>query len=164
MRLLRQGLTPQGVALSLAVGAAAGTFPVIGATTLLALGLGALLRLNQPALQLANWLVYPLQLVLILPFVRLGEWMLGVPPMPFAVAQVVARVAADPVDAAAAFGATGLHGILGWASVVPFLVLGLYRLLLPVLRAASRRMRSGEGPPEGAPGARVVESARAATP
>ena len=58
--LLRQGLSPEGIALSLAFGLAAGIFPVIGATTLLGLAIGPLLRLNQPALQLASWLAYPL--------------------------------------------------------------------------------------------------------
>jgi len=151
--LLRQGLSPEGIALSLAFGLAAGIFPVIGATTLLGLAIGAILRLNQPALQLANWLAHPLQLILILPLVRLGERVAGVPPTPFAVSQVVARVAADPVDALAAFGMTGLHGILGWVTVLPFVVLGLYRLLLPVLRAASRRVRPAAGPSGGGAGA-----------
>ena len=39
--LLRQGLTPEGIALSLAFGVAAGLFPVIGATTFLGLALGS---------------------------------------------------------------------------------------------------------------------------
>jgi uncharacterized protein (DUF2062 family) len=143
MALLQQGLTPEGIAL--AFGLAAGIFPVIGATTLLGLVIGTILRLNQPALQLANWLAYPLQLVLILPLVRLGEWVLGVPPVSFSVSHVVARVAADPVEAVATFGMTGLHGILGWATVLPFVVLGLYRLLLPALRAAKRRLPPAAG-------------------
>jgi hypothetical protein len=54
MALLRQGLTPEGLALSLAFGIAAGLFPVIGATTILGLLFGTVLRLNLPALQLAN--------------------------------------------------------------------------------------------------------------
>ena len=135
LRLLRQGLSPEGVALSLAFGLAAGIFPVIGAPTLLGLAIGGILRLNQPALQLANWLAHPLQLILILPLVRLGEWVAGVPPTPFAVSHVVARVTADPVEAIATYGMTGVHGILGWVTVLPFLVVGLYRLLLPALRA-----------------------------
>lgn len=136
--LLRQGLTPEGIALALAFGLAAGVFPVLGTTTLLGVAIAAILRLNQPALQLANWLAYPLQLVLILPFVRLGEWLVGVPPASFSVAEVARGVAADPTQAVAAFGVTGLHAVLGWVVVVPIGVLVLYRVLLPVLRASRR--------------------------
>jgi uncharacterized protein (DUF2062 family) len=60
---LRQGLTPEGIALSLAVGAAAGLFPLVGTTRLLGFALGSALRLNLALLQAANWLVYPPQLL-----------------------------------------------------------------------------------------------------
>ena len=153
--LLRQGLTAEGLALSLACGVAAGLFPVIGATTVLGLGVGAILRLNLPALQLANWLAYPLQLVMIVPLVRLGEWMAGVPPVPFSVDQIVASTSADPLGTLGRYGMTGLHGILGWAAVGPFVVLAVYRVLLPALRGAEVRLRHREPGPETArpPGA-----------
>jgi hypothetical protein len=35
------------------------------------------LRLNFPALQLVNYLVYPLQILLLWPFARLGKWLFG---------------------------------------------------------------------------------------
>jgi uncharacterized protein (DUF2062 family) len=152
MALLRQGLTPEGVSLSLAFGVAAGLFPVIGATTMLGLLLGVVLRLNVPALQLANWLAYPLQIALIIPLVRLGEWLVGAPPVTFSVVQVVASMSADPVGTLGRYGMTGLHGILGWLAVLPIVILVLYRLLLPALRAARRRMRpleSGDPAPSG---------------
>jgi uncharacterized protein (DUF2062 family) len=47
---LRQGLTPEGIALSLAFGVAVGLFSVVGATTLLGLALGSALRLNLPGI------------------------------------------------------------------------------------------------------------------
>jgi uncharacterized protein (DUF2062 family) len=139
--LLRQGLAPEKLAFALAVGLGAGIFPVIGATTVLAMAIGAALRLNQPALQLTNWLAYPLQLALIVPFVRLGGWLAGAPPTPFAVSAVVARVVADPTRAVSDLGMLGLHGILGWLTVVPLVVLAVYGLVLPPVRAASRRVR-----------------------
>lgn len=147
--LLRQGLSPEGIALALAFGLAAGIFPVMGATTILALSLGAILGLNQGAVQLANWLAYPLQVMLILPLVRLGEWLAGEPPASFAVAQVVARVSADPVGALATFGMTGLHGILGWLAVLPLVVFIVYRALVPVLRGVSRRLAPESSAPSG---------------
>jgi len=136
---LRQGLTPEGLALSLAFGLAAGVFPVIGATTLLAFVVGVAFRLNHPALQLANWLAYPAQLALILPFVRLGEWISGAPRASLAVPVVVDRFVADPFGALGAFGLTGMHGVLGWFAVVPIAVPALFGLLLPGLRAARSR-------------------------
>jgi hypothetical protein len=116
---------------------------VIGATTLLGLAFGVVFRVNHPALQLANWLAYPLQLLMIVPLVRLGEWLSGAPPVSFSVVQVVATTSADPVGALGRYGVTGLHGILGWIAVLPVVVLVLYRTLLPVLRVAQVRVRPG---------------------
>src|SRR5256885_328582 len=59
---LRQGITPEKIALTLALGAALGIFPILGASTLLCAIAGIWLRLNQPVIQLTNYLVYPLQL------------------------------------------------------------------------------------------------------
>jgi uncharacterized protein (DUF2062 family) len=144
--LLRQGLTVEVLALSLASGVAVGLFPVIGATTVLGLGIGVILRLNLPALQLANWMAYPLQLAMIVPLVRLGEWLLGASPVTFSVPQVVASAADDPLGTLGRYGMTGLHGVLGWIAVVPLVVLVLYGALLPTLRGVRVRVRPW--PPE----------------
>jgi len=69
---LRQGITPRRLALTLALGFAIGCFPVVGITTALCVLVAFALRLNFPAIQAANWLAAPLQLLLIVPFVRLG--------------------------------------------------------------------------------------------
>lgn len=72
---LRQGVTPRRLALSLALGCAVGCIPVLGIPTLLCAALALALGLNLPAIQAANYLVMPLQLLLIVPFVRLGGWL-----------------------------------------------------------------------------------------
>jgi uncharacterized protein (DUF2062 family) len=90
--LLAQGLTPEKLALSLAAGLVLGLFPVVGVTTILCLAAGFVFRLNHVALQLANHLAYPLQVPLVLAFVRLGERFLGAP-----------RVALDPLALARHF-------------------------------------------------------------
>src|SRR5579872_6178647 len=82
LSLLRQGLSPERLALSVALGIALGVFPVLGTTTLLC-GLAAILfRLNVPAMQLVNYLVFSLQLALLIPFIRLGELLYGADPAP----------------------------------------------------------------------------------
>jgi uncharacterized protein (DUF2062 family) len=72
---LRLGMTPRRLALTLALGFAIGCIPVIGVPTILCAALALLLGLNQPAIQAANYAAMPLQLILIVPFMRLGKWM-----------------------------------------------------------------------------------------
>jgi len=69
---LRQGISPQRLALTLALGFAIGCIPVVGVTTALCVVVALGLRLNFPAIQAANWAAAPLQLVLLVPFVRMG--------------------------------------------------------------------------------------------
>ena len=140
--LLRQGLTAEKLALALAVGVVTGLFPVIGSTTVLGLAAASVLRLNLPALQLANWLIYPAQIAMIVPLVRLGEWLAGATPASFSVGEVVSRTVTAPLESVAHYGTIGLHGLLGWVAVAPLLVLALYGALRPLLRGVEVRVRS----------------------
>jgi Uncharacterized protein conserved in bacteria (DUF2062) len=137
--LLKQGSTPEKLALSLALGATLGLFPVMGATSVLCLAAGVALRLSHPALQVANYAVYPLQVALILAFVRLGERFVGAPPMPFSIERLLVFFREDPAGFLGRFGLTGLHGILGWLALAPVVAGALYVGLLPLLRYAARR-------------------------
>ncbi len=47
---LAQGTTPAKIAQAIAFGVTTGVFPLLGTTTVLALGVGVLLKLNQPVL------------------------------------------------------------------------------------------------------------------
>ena len=77
---LRLGMTPRRLALTLAMGFAIGCIPVIGVPTILCAVLALLLGLNQPAIQAANYAAMPLQILLIVPFMKLGKWMFGFGP------------------------------------------------------------------------------------
>ena len=70
---LTQGLSSEKLALSIALGVTIGTIPVLGMTTVLCMLAAFAFRLNLPAIQFANYLVYPLQIVLLVPFYRLGQ-------------------------------------------------------------------------------------------
>jgi uncharacterized protein (DUF2062 family) len=75
-RWLRQGMSPRRLALTLALGLAVGCIPVVGIPTLVCAALALTLRLNLPAIQAANYVAMPLQLILIVPFIKLGGWLL----------------------------------------------------------------------------------------
>ena len=62
INLLLQGVTPEKIALSVACGAVLGVFPILGSTVILCTAATFLFRLNFVAIQISNYLIYPLQL------------------------------------------------------------------------------------------------------
>ena len=137
--LLKQGITPEKIALSIAVGVALGVFPVLGSTTALCAAAAVLLRLNLPAIQIVNWLVYPLQIVLLLPFIRLGEAMYQAPPLPLNTTQLLALVRAGAWAATKQLWRSGIHAITAWTLVAPLGAGLIYMILAPLLRRAQLR-------------------------
>jgi len=147
---LRQGITPQKVALTIALGFCLGIFPIIGASTALCLLAGFTLKLNQPLILLMNSFTVPLQPPLVLVFVRLGEWMLQAPPVSFSIPELFRKFFASPAGFMREFGVTGLHGILAWLVIAPFVTAFICLVLQPPLKklaAAFRQKNTGADAP-----------------
>lgn len=138
---LRQGITPEKIALTLALATVLGVFPILGATTLLCGIAAAALRLNQPLIQVSNYLLTPLHVALLLPFYRAGETLFGQEHVPiFSVKDLITRFEASPLQFFADYGMVGLYGIAVWCLVAPFVALLLYLMLRPLLRGLSKRV------------------------
>jgi uncharacterized protein (DUF2062 family) len=131
---LIQGVTPQKMALTIALGFSLGVFPVLGTTTALCAIAAVRLRLNQPVIQLVNWLVYPLQLAWLLIFVRLGERIMHAPQMPLSLPHLIQKFHESPGKFFQEFGVAGLHGVVAWLFIAPFLTAITYSVLLPSLK------------------------------
>lgn len=163
-RQLSQGVSPERLALALALGTAVGTLPILGATTALCAFAGVALRLNQPAIQVANYAAYPAQLALLLPFFRLGAWLFGRRPVAFSPGAIRAQLAADPWGALAQYGAANLRAVAAWAVVAPVAAGVLYLVLRALLlRSPLRRHREREAecaPPGAASGPSPANGSR----
>lgn len=114
LNLLKQGTTPHKLALAVALGVLLGVMPVIGTTILSCTVAALLLRLNLPLIQLVNNLVYPLQILLLIPFAQAGQWLFREPPLPFSAGQIVGMVKAHPWDAIVQLWHYTLHGLVAW--------------------------------------------------
>ncbi|MEO6874532.1 MAG: DUF2062 domain-containing protein [Opitutaceae bacterium] len=136
---LTQGVTPDKISLTLAVGTACSLLPFLGFTSLLNLGVGLWLRLNQPILQTLNQILGPLQLVLIIVYVRVGEKIWHAPPVPFSVPALLHAFKENPGAFLERFGWTGIHAATAWLISVPLIVGGLYFSLRPLVRKFKRR-------------------------
>jgi uncharacterized protein (DUF2062 family) len=138
LELLTQGITPEKIALSLAFGIMLGVFPVLGTTTLLCLIAALLFRLNVAAVQLVNFLVYPLWFALLIPFVRVGERLFGAPHLVMTGAQMLALAHADWLHSISVLWLTALRAAAAWMLIGPPGIIALYVILLPVIRRMAR--------------------------
>lgn len=129
---LRQGATPEGLAASVSTGATIAVLPLLGTTTALCALAGKIFRLNHVALQVTNYLLYPVQFALLVPFVRLGEWIVGAERMPLDPATLLSEFSAGPGAFMAKFAWAGAHGALAWALTAPLAGWILNRSLRPV--------------------------------
>jgi len=141
--LMKQGATPEMLTLSLACGLTIGSFPLLGTTTAICTGLALAFRLNLPVMLLGNFIVYPLQLALIVPFILLGERLFGsgtaVNPHNLAL-----LLRSDVLTALRLMSGSAFRAALAWAVAAPVAVLGSYLVLFPVLRRIGKRA-AGEG-------------------
>jgi uncharacterized protein (DUF2062 family) len=135
---LTQGVTPEKIAFTLALGIALGVFPILGSTTALCALAGILVKLNQPIIQSVNYLVYPLQLTLLIPFYRAGEHLLGRPPIPLSISLLLDRFRADTGQFLKDFGMVGVGGILVWLIVAPAAIAAIYFATRGPLRTLGR--------------------------
>jgi uncharacterized protein (DUF2062 family) len=140
--LLRQGLTPEKIALSLAAGVTLGVFPVIGSTTLLCALAAYALGLNLPAIQLVNYLVYPLQIALLLPFLRAGEWLFGAERLSLSVPEIAGLIRADVRLAIATLWTATWHAVVVWVLVGPVVFVLLLRPITSGVRSLASRRQS----------------------
>jgi uncharacterized protein (DUF2062 family) len=139
--LLRQGITPEKIALSIALGVTLGVTPVIGSTSILCFLAAILLGLNAPAIQLVNYLVYPLQLAMLVPFFRMGQWIFAAPPAAVSVAEIFHRIRVDVWGAIATLWTATLHALVAWIALAALAAPILYLILVPALRRLGRSLQ-----------------------
>ena len=141
-RLLKTGLAPDQLALTLALGVACGLVPMPGMTTLLATTLAWRLRLNVAAMLLLGHLTTPLQVLLFLPFFRGGAHLFHHSEAALlSVAQIRHQFLHPSGQGLALLWRASLGALLIWAVAMVPLTFLLYRGLRPVLERLAARLR-----------------------
>ena len=145
LALLTQGITPQRLALSIAIGAIVGIFPVLGSTTVVVTLAAAALRLNMVAVHTVHYAMTPVQILLIIPFVRVGEHLLGVPPQKLSIKEGMELISHGALNAIVTLWDAIVHAVIGWLALGPLAIAVTYlvlkwllsRVRLPVRRPAA---------------------------
>jgi uncharacterized protein (DUF2062 family) len=141
LALFTRGITPDKVALTLGVGSVCSLFPFLGFTSLLNLGVGLWLRLNQPLLQTLNQVLGPVQLVMILGYVRVGEWLWRAQGDRFTAAEMLRFFRETDIGTfLQRFGWVGIHAFTAWMLTSPLLFAAVYWLTRPALRRLASKV------------------------
>lgn len=135
--LIGAGDSVSRTAWTLALGFAIGMFPLLGVTTIACVLIGALLRLRQTPMQLGNYLALPPQILLLIPFLRLGERLTGAERFAFDPSALLKGFPNIPESTARAVVMAQWHMIVGWAVVAPlaFVIAGVIAHILLRRRA-----------------------------
>jgi uncharacterized protein (DUF2062 family) len=139
LAVLSQGIAPDRLALCVAIGVVVGNVPILGISSILCAAIALAFRLNLPAIQLVQAAMAPTQILLIIPFIRLGEWVVHAPRQSVSIREWIALWQQSAGHAAVALGDAIIHAGFAWALIAPFAVFLLYKLLTPAFARAAAR-------------------------
>ncbi|KAJ6834677.1 uncharacterized protein M6B38_333930 [Iris pallida] len=141
VQIISRGSEPKQLAFSTALGITLGVFPVCGVTIFLC-GIAIAIfgrHCHAPSVMLANFVATPIELSLVIPFLRLGEAISGGPHFPLtsdALKKVLTGHASREVLLSI------VHALLGWVVAAPFILGALYTILVPTFTYLVHRFSS----------------------
>ncbi len=142
INLLKEGLTPEKLAVTVALGFIVGIFP-LPVTTGFAVIVAFLFRLNLAAMQIVNYFVYPLQLALMIPFSKIGEKLLGAESSTMNINQITAVFEQGVMATLQQLWLFMLHSVFAWIVIsIPvgfvfyYVALVSFRKLMPSIKKA----------------------------
>lgn len=127
--------------MSSTVGLLLGIFPVVGVTTLMMGAISVRWRLNLPLMLALSYVIYPLQIILMIPFVRVGERLTGSTAIDFSLDSLGRAFEANFFGALMDLGAANLQAIVGWCLITLPIGALLYLGLIPLFRFLLNRRR-----------------------
>ena len=122
------------LSLVIALGITLSIFPVLGTTTLICTFVSLLFNLNLPAMQLANYAAFPLQVILFFPFLKLGETVSKVSLDPLSKVQLISAFDDGFFCAIEKLSYYLIVACLGWFLVIIPIFFILYLFLCAILK------------------------------
>ena len=139
LAFLSQGIAPDRLALCVAIGVVIGNVPILGISSILCAVIALAFRLNLPAIQLVQAAMAPTQILLIIPFIRMGEWIVRAPRQSVSIKEWLALLQQGRGVAVLALRDAIFHAGFAWALIAPVAIFLLYKLLTPVFARAAAR-------------------------
>lgn len=136
---LKQGITPGQLSVTITVGILIGIIPVLGVTTAILAIIAFRFKLNMAVIQIANYAVYPLQLLLLVPFLKFGKYVFKGPKLNVGFQELYHAFVTEPFTTLLQFSRLTVQAALVWLLLsVPTGLLLYYLLLIPLRRMSMK--------------------------
>lgn len=143
--LLQQGLSPKQLCQSIIVSALISVIPILGVSTFLITTVSLKSKLNLPIMIALSYLMWPIQILLILPFIRVGEFIFMVPSTHHTVDEIINSFQNGFFSTLGKLSFELLGGFVAWFLItVPlaFLVYGICVMALKFIPNSSKKKAS----------------------
>nr|XP_043606880.1 uncharacterized protein LOC122578895 [Erigeron canadensis] len=136
--ILTRGAEPKQLAFSTALGITLGVFPIVGVTFFLCALAIAILgnSINAPTVMLANFVATPIELSLMIVFLRFGEFLTGGDHFPLS-ADALKKMLTGKGSIEILLSIA--RALLGWLVMAPFIFGILYIILVPCFTMLVRK-------------------------
>jgi uncharacterized protein (DUF2062 family) len=145
--MLKQGMDPKRLALCVAIGIVVGNIPILGVSSILCSIIALVWRLNLPAIQVVQWAMAPTQLLLIIPFVRLGEWIMRAPRQAVSIKAGLDLMSHGVLHAVVVLKDAIVHAGVAWILIAPFITYLLYKIFTQVFERVASTINTQDSIP-----------------
>ncbi len=133
-RLFNQGLTPIKLSQSILVAGALSIVPILGVTTFVLTALSLKRKLNLPIMIAISYLMWPIQLLLVIPFIRIGEFIFSIPPTNHTTEEIIHSFKNSFFQTLSHLSFELMCGVAGWFFTIVPIFIGIYTVTFLFLK------------------------------
>lgn len=132
--LSKQGLTPKELTQSIIISITMSLVPILGISTFALTTLSLRSKLNLPLMIAFSYLMWPIQILLIIPFIRVGEFIFSVHPKNHSLEEIVTAFQTSFFQTLSQLSFELLCGFGGWFFTAVPIAFGTYFVSIAVLK------------------------------
>lgn len=132
--LFKQGLTARELTESIVASGLISIIPILGVSTFMITTLSLKRKLNLPIMLSLSYLMWPLQILLILPFIKLGEFVFSVQAPNHTVEEIIHSFQISFFNTISHLSFELLCGLCAWFLIAVPVAIVIYLLLLLLLK------------------------------
>lgn len=132
--LFKQGLTPKELSQSIIVSGLISIIPILGVSTFMITTISLKSKLNLPVMIALSYLMWPVQILLIIPFIQVGEFIFSIPRNHHTVEEIISSFQNSFFQTLSQLSFELLCGFGGWLLTAVPLAVGVYSVSLLFLK------------------------------